>query len=97
MVRGGYGRPSLWVHGNRPCTLGEGDTMHNPGTHNPAIVCASCPPRQAADLMSEARAWLADLEWVDEPDFASMTDEQIRRGINRHYDGGWSGFVADGA
>ena len=65
--------------------------------HNPAIVCASCPPRQAPDLMSEARGWLADLEWADEPDFAAMSDERIRRGVDRHYDGGWAGFVADAA
>ena len=50
-----------------------------------------------SNLISEARAWLADLEWADEPDFAAMTDEQIRRGVQRHYDGGWAGFVADAA
>ena len=49
------------------------------------------------DLIKEARAWLADLEWADEPDFAAMSDEQIRRGVQRHYDGGWAGFVADAA
>ena len=49
------------------------------------------------DLMSEARSWLADLAWADEPDFAAMSDERIRAGVNRHYDGGWAGFVADGA
>ena len=49
------------------------------------------------DLIKEARAWLADLEWADEPDFDAMTDEQVRRGVNRHYDGGWAGFAADAA
>jgi hypothetical protein len=47
------------------------------------------------ELINEARAWLADLEWADEPDFSVMTDEQIWRGVNRHYDGGWAGFTAD--
>ncbi len=49
------------------------------------------------DLIKEARAWLADLEWADEPDFDAMTDEQIRRGVGRHYDGGWAGFASDAA
>ena len=49
------------------------------------------------DLMTEARAWLADLEWADEPDFAAMSDEQVKRGVNRHYDGGWAAFAADAA
>jgi len=49
------------------------------------------------DLIKEARAWLADLEWADEPDFAAMTDEQIKRGVSRHYDGGWAGFASDAA
>ena len=51
----------------------------------------------AADLMAEARAWLADLEWADEPDFAAMSDERIRAGVQRHYGGGWAGFAADAA
>lgn len=49
------------------------------------------------DLMSEARSWLADLEWADEPDFAAMSDERVRRGVQRHYDGGWAAFVSDAA
>ena len=50
-----------------------------------------------AGLISEARSWLADCGWADEPDFAAMTDEQIRRGVQRHYDGGWAQFVSDAA
>jgi hypothetical protein len=49
------------------------------------------------DLMTEARGWLADLEWADEPDFAAMSDERIRAGVQRHYDGGWAAFAADAA
>ena len=50
-----------------------------------------------AQLVTEARAWLADLVWADEPDFAVMSDERVRAGVNCFYDGGWAGFVADGA
>jgi hypothetical protein len=50
-----------------------------------------------AELITEARAWLADLKWADEPDFAAMTDERIRRGVQRHYGGGWAAFVSDAA
>ena len=48
-------------------------------------------------LISEARAWLADLVWADEPDFAGMSEEKVRRGIECYYDGGWNAFVFDGA
>jgi hypothetical protein len=48
------------------------------------------------NLVEEGRAWLADLQWEDEPDFAAMTDAQILRGIDRYYDGGWKAFIKDG-
>ena len=46
-----------------------------------------------AQLISEARGWVADCQWQDETDH--LTDAQIKRGIERHYDGGWRAFVAD--
>ena len=49
------------------------------------------------DLMTEARGWIADCEWADDFDVDALTAEQIRRGIDRHYDGGWAGFVRDAA
>ena len=49
------------------------------------------------DLYAEARAWLAELTFADEPDFAVMSDEKVKRGINCFYDGGWAAFVSDGA
>ena len=48
-----------------------------------------------AQLISEARGWVADCEWGDEFEVNELTAEQIKRGINRHYDGGWRAFVAD--
>jgi len=48
-------------------------------------------------LIAEARAWLSDLQWADEPDFDAMPEDEIVRGIKRHYDGGWPAFVSDGA
>ena len=48
------------------------------------------------DVYSEARAWIADCTWADEVDVASLTDDQVKRGVQRHYDGGWAGFIADG-
>ena len=47
------------------------------------------------DLMREARGWIADCTWGDDPDLEQLTDEQVRRGIQRHYSGGWATFVAD--
>jgi hypothetical protein len=48
-------------------------------------------PQQVAD----ARAWVADCAWAD--DTACLPDAAIVRGVARHYDGGWAGFLADSA
>jgi hypothetical protein len=49
-----------------------------------------------ADLLSAARAWAADCEWIeDAEDIADMTDEQVITGIAEHYDGGWAQFTRD--
>lgn len=46
-------------------------------------------------LMTEARGWLldcgADPDLVDE-----ATDLAVHREVDRHYEGGWPQFVADG-
>jgi hypothetical protein len=34
--------------------------------------------------------------FADEPDFAAMRDETVKRGVNCFYDGGWNAFVSDG-
>ena len=46
-----------------------------------------------AQLIAEARGWVADCQWQD--DTSDLTDAQIKRGIDRHYYGGWRAFVAD--
>ena len=51
--------------------------------------------RQAAHIAA-ARDWIADCIWADDIDPYSLTDDQVIRGIRRHYDGGWDGFIADG-
>jgi hypothetical protein len=48
-----------------------------------------------AQLIREARGWVADCEWADDFEVDELTAEQIKRGIERHYDGGWRAFVAD--
>jgi hypothetical protein len=51
------------------------------------------------ELISAARSWIADCEWADTgpDDVAGLTDAEVVRGIQRHYQGGWLRFVADGA
>jgi hypothetical protein len=42
----------------------------------------------------EARAWIRDCSWRDEAeDLEDLTDEEVERGIVRHYDGGWIQFL----
>lgn len=50
-------------------------------------------------LIAQARNWLADLDWADREhiDFAVLTAEEVQWAVERHYHGGWAGFVADGA
>jgi hypothetical protein len=47
--------------------------------------------------LTEARSWIADNYWGDQlewyPD--TLSDDQIIRGIERHYTGGWERFVSD--
>jgi hypothetical protein len=46
--------------------------------------------------LSEARGWIADCWAADEVDPQELTDTQVIAGVNRHYAGGWAGFLADG-
>jgi hypothetical protein len=44
----------------------------------------------------EAQAWIRDCSWRDETeDLEDLTDEEVRRGIDRHYEGGWTQFIAN--
>jgi len=53
------------------------------------------------DLYAEARDWIADCAWsnLEPEDIEELSDERVRRGIERHYHGGWEAFVetCDGA
>ena len=44
----------------------------------------------------EAQEWIRDCSWLDEAeDLEDLTDEEVRRGIDRHYEGGWIQFLAN--
>jgi hypothetical protein len=46
--------------------------------------------------VAEARLWIGECRWQDEPEaLAELTDTEVIRGIDRHYQGGWSGFCRD--
>jgi hypothetical protein len=57
----------------------------------------AAPPRLSeAELMAEARSWVAECQWREDPEYLEdLTDDEIRRGVNRHYDGGWQQFASD--
>ena len=48
--------------------------------------------------IEEARNHIADCQWadMDDDDIKNLTDNQIIKGISRHYSGGWPQFLADG-
>lgn len=45
------------------------------------------------EQIAAARDWVTDCDWKDNDHLDGYSDEDIVRGVNRHYDGGWSGFV----
>ncbi len=46
-------------------------------------------------LLGEARDWIADC--FSDVDAYALTDAEVQRGVERHYEGGWCQFVKDGA
>jgi hypothetical protein len=55
------------------------------------------PNGHTSEQVQEARLWLMDCEWanVTADDIRDMSTLVILRNVDRHYSGGWSGFVAD--
>lgn len=49
------------------------------------------------DAYDLARDWISDCLWgeMDEEDVIDLTNEQVRRGVERHYHGGWTSFLED--
>lgn len=47
--------------------------------------------------LREAQRWVLDCVWADLDDesVAELTGEQIVKGVQRHYEGGWAAFVRD--
>jgi hypothetical protein len=41
-------------------------------------------------LLRQARGWIA--EGFEDVDVAILTDDEVRRGVDEHYDGGWPAF-----
>jgi len=41
------------------------------------------------------REWAADCQWIDGDSLDDYTDEQIIRGVARHYHGGVAQFMRD--
>ena len=47
--------------------------------------------------MKDARNLVTDCSWREDPeDLESLSDDQIRKGVNRYYVGGWDQFMQDG-
>ena len=46
------------------------------------------------DVISDARAWIADVVGNPE-DVEDASDDEIFRHVRRNYSGGWAAFVAD--
>jgi hypothetical protein len=49
------------------------------------------------EFVQAARDWVLDCSWKENPeDILEMSDTEILRGVERHYDGGLSQFARDG-
>jgi hypothetical protein len=47
------------------------------------------------NVLDAMHGWATDCEWLDADTLDELTPAQLVRGIDRHYDGGVNGFVAD--
>lgn len=47
-----------------------------------------------AQHITNMRCWAYDCDWLDSDDLASMDNETIIRGVNKHFDGGLDGFLS---
>lgn len=52
-------------------------------------------PQASPEAMEEMRDWVKDCQWGDitEEDIDEMSDEEIIKGIKKHYSGGLKGFL----
>ncbi len=52
-------------------------------------------PQFTPEQIAAMREWVADCQWgdMDPEDLASLSDEQIIKGVNKHYDGGIREFL----
>lgn len=73
----------------------EGDVLEAELVNDePELVAAS----DDAALITAARYWISDCTWADlaSEDVAELSDEDVLRGIDTHYDGGVRAFAEDG-
>jgi hypothetical protein len=47
------------------------------------------------ELIKQMRDWAADCQWKDDEDLPDMSDEEILRGVQQHYEGGIRAFIRD--
>jgi hypothetical protein len=47
------------------------------------------------EQITEARAWIADCYWSDLDDASELSDAEVVQGVENHYEGGWTQFLAD--
>jgi hypothetical protein len=60
----------------------------------PHLTSAQLAELAGPELISAARRWALDCEWLDSDDIADMSDAHIVAGVNQHYEGGWAAFAA---
>lgn len=55
-------------------------------------------PGFTPEVITEARDWIADCSWndLDPEEIEELTDEEVLKGVKKHYSGGLEGFLRDG-
>jgi hypothetical protein len=50
----------------------------------------------AQQIVQDARNWVEDCQWGEDPEvIESLPDENILKGVDRHYEGGLAAFLQD--
>jgi hypothetical protein len=64
--------------------------------HGEAAMILQQDLSKREEQVAEARLWIGECRWQGEPEaLAELTDTEVIRGIDRHYQGGWSRFCRD--
>lgn len=81
--------------GSKCVTFPRGEPAVFPHMKRVHARIAQMDAKQEHQSIREARGWIADCTWAEELDVEELTDLEVIKGVDKHYDGGWEAFLRD--